>query len=171
MISARRYSYSGVIEDDLSIYKFLDVGCTTQAYGSGSGDPDGELTLRDTYTSISFKDVSAVKLPVFLPENTFGVFMVYCAMKEESGSGAPTVTVAATDADNTVKCLSLYKDGKNGLSEELPSLTLNKGMNVVKVTEGCTLTLTSNSNEVVITLSDINVVKRNKLTDDYNDDK
>lgn len=93
------------------------------------------------FTNISFEKNNNVKLNIIVPADSFGIMMVYSAsnnVKVEADSGA---------------IITLFKDGTS-----LNEGTLATGINVIKIANSCTLTLSTQTAEGAIVFDKLRLV-------------
>ena len=135
LLSMHRYTVEKIQKDDLYIYPYNKENLTYKKDGSSSYQDAPISMYADEYYKFSFREASEYILPVFVPQNSMGLLMIYYSPSNQVDN-YPQVSLGSisgnkfTPVSNTVQ---LYRKSYNGTYSSGDSVTLEKGINVIRI--------------------------------------
>lgn len=151
LLNEHRYTIEEKLKDDLYVYPYRIEAITAE-------DKEGNATnvrlqvYADDYTKINLTDLKEFVIPVFIPSSSFGLIMLYYS---------PTF-----DIEDNLKvegtAINFF-----GESTSTTSVTLKKGINILKIWETTTaLTFkVDDDDQGTLIMSELDVVKQNDAND------
>ena len=95
----------------------------------------------DEYYKFSLRDTEAYRLPVFVPNNTMGLLMVYYSPSEGIDKYAKVCLKDNSTLSVKQNVIALYRNSIDGTISTGEYLTLEKGINIIRIKESGVLEL------------------------------